>query len=55
MIALVFYAWARSEKQRRREISARNREMKYRMQAERFRQEREGHPAGDGAATPQEK
>ena len=55
MVTLVFYAWARSEKQRRREISARNRELKYRLQAEKIRQERESHvPAGREPA-PQEK
>lgn len=30
MVALMFYAWARAEKIRRREKSARNREQKYR-------------------------
>lgn len=33
MIALVFYAWARSEKLRRYEISSRNREMRHRRAA----------------------
>lgn len=50
---LMLYAWARSEKQRRREISARNREMKYRLQAEKLRQERERRlAAAEGGATP---
>ena len=41
MVALVFYAWARAEKLRRREISARNREQRQRDQAEALRRERE--------------
>lgn len=41
MVALLLYAWARSEKLRRREISARNRELKYRAREEAFRQEQE--------------
>ena len=55
MVTLLFYAWARSEKQRRREISARNRELKYRIQAEKFRQEREDHAASGREPAPQEK
>ncbi len=39
MVSLVLYAWARSEKLRRREISARNRELKYRAREEAFRRE----------------
>ncbi len=41
MVTLVFYAWARSEKLRRREISNRNRELKYREREEAFRREQE--------------
>lgn len=37
MVALLFYAWARSEKLRRHEISARNRELKYRDREQAFR------------------
>ncbi|HPC18939.1 MAG: hypothetical protein KBC66_02105 [Kiritimatiellae bacterium] len=39
MVSLMAYAWARSEKLRRHEVSARNRELKYRRREERFRQE----------------
>jgi Na+/melibiose symporter-like transporter len=41
MVALIFYAWARSEKMRRREVSARNREQRYRDREEAFLQEQE--------------
>ena len=40
MVALLFYAWARSEKLRRHEISARNRELKYRDRERAFREAR---------------
>ena len=40
MVALLFYAWARSEKLRRHEISARNRELKYRERERAFREAR---------------
>ena len=39
MVALLFYAWARAEKLRRHEVSARNRERKYRDREEAFRKE----------------
>ena len=39
MVTLLLYAWTRAEKQRRHEISARNRELKYRNREEAFRQE----------------
>jgi Na+/melibiose symporter-like transporter len=41
MVALMFYAWARSEKLRRHEVSARNRELKYREREEEFRRNQE--------------
>lgn len=37
MVALAFYAWARSEKMRRHEISARNRELRHREIEDFFR------------------
>jgi hypothetical protein len=49
MVSLLFYAWARSEKIRRREISARNRELRQRDQAEALRREREKRQAGAAA------
>ena len=55
MVALLFYAWARAEKQRRREISARNRERKYQERAEEFRRERERLRQRQAAAGTQEK
>ena len=50
MVSLVFYAWARAEKLRRREISARNREQRQRDQAEAMRREREKRLALQQAA-----
>ncbi|MDD2240853.1 MAG: hypothetical protein PHO14_01890 [Kiritimatiellae bacterium] len=41
MVSLLLYAWARSEKLRRHEVSARNRELRQRRQAASLRQERE--------------
>ncbi|MBP1589459.1 MAG: hypothetical protein IJT88_07650 [Kiritimatiellae bacterium] len=41
MVALFFYAIARANRQRRHEISRRNREIKYQRQAEELRRERE--------------
>ena len=41
MVMLMFYAWARAEKLRRREISARNRELRHREREEELRHERE--------------
>lgn len=54
MVTLLLYAWARSEKQRRREISARNRELKYRMQADKLRQERARRTPSAGGPASQE-
>jgi len=50
MVSLLFYAWARAEKLRRREVSARNRELRQRDQAEALRRERmrRGVPAAEG-------
>ncbi len=53
MVVLMFYAWARAEKLRRREISARNREARYREQAEHLRQEREKKAAERSAGNAQ--
>lgn len=39
MVTLIFYAWARSEKQRRREVAEVNREKRNRARAEAFRKE----------------
>jgi hypothetical protein len=39
MVTLLFYAWTRAEKLRRHEISARNRELKYRIREEAFLRE----------------
>ncbi len=41
MVTLMFYAWARSEKQRRRDVSARNKELRYQRRAEVAREEEE--------------
>lgn len=49
MASLLFYAWARSEKHRRREISARNRELKYRAREDAFRREQAKMQANDPA------
>ncbi len=54
MVTLVFYAWARSEKLRRREISARNRELKYREREEAFRREMEKLQAQKDSASAKE-
>jgi Na+/melibiose symporter-like transporter len=45
MVALLFYAWARSEKLRRHEVSARNRELKYREREEEFQRNQEPSPS----------
>lgn len=53
MLALLFYAWARAEKLRRREVSARNRDLRQQAQAEALRRERErrgGAAAAGGGA-----
>lgn len=42
MVAALFYAWTRSEKLRRHEVSLRNRELKYRDREEAFHREAEG-------------
>jgi Na+/melibiose symporter-like transporter len=39
MVTLMFYAWARSEKLRRREISSKNRELRHQEREEAFRRE----------------
>ena len=39
MVTLLFYAWTRAEKLRRHEISARNRDLKYRHREEAFLRE----------------
>lgn len=49
MVSLLFYAWARSEKIRRHEISARNRELRQRDQAEALRRDREKRQAAAAA------
>lgn len=54
MVALLFYAWTRAEKQRRHEISARNRELKYRNREEAFRQEQAKIQARKAAAVSKE-
>lgn len=41
MVSLLFYAWARAEKLRRREVSAANREKRYRRREEAYQRERE--------------
>ena len=42
MVFALFYAWARSEKLRRHEVSLRNRELKYRAREEAAKREEEG-------------
>ena len=49
MVSLLFYAWTRAEKLRRHEISARNRELKYRNREEAFIREQ---AALDGRKAP---
>ena len=51
MVALLAYAWARAEKTRRREVSARNRELKYRKQEEAWRRSQAHHPDPPAGAT----
>jgi hypothetical protein len=48
MVTLMLYAWARSEKLRRHEISARNRELRHREREESFLREQD---QASGAAT----
>ncbi len=50
MVSLLVYAWARAEKLRRHEISARNREQRQRDHAEILRREREQRQALKQAA-----
>ena len=50
MVTLLFYAWARAEKQRRHEVSAANRERRHRHQAESIRRERAKNPAESASA-----
>ena len=54
MVALLLYAWTRAEKQRRHEISARNRELKYRNREEAFRKEQARLQARKAAAISKE-
>lgn len=54
MVALMFYAWARSEKLRRREISSKNRELRHQEREEAFRREREKILARKAAASAEE-
>lgn len=54
MVTLMFYAWARAEKLRRREISARNRELRHREREEELRREREKILARKAAAAVKE-
>jgi Na+/melibiose symporter-like transporter len=51
MVTLLFYAWARSEKQRRHDISARNRELRYREREEAFLREDRDSPVRKSATT----
>lgn len=51
MVSLLLYAWARSEKLRRHEVSSRNRELRQRRQAEALRLEREKRLAMAATAT----
>lgn len=46
MVSLLFYAWARAEKLRRKEVSAANREKRYQRREEAYRNERERGAAG---------
>ena len=50
MVTLLLYAWARSEKLRRREVSARNRELRYQEREEAFLQEQANLEARKAAA-----
>ena len=51
MVSLLFYAWARSEKLRRHEVSRVNREKRHRRQAEALRMEREKLQAAPSAGS----
>ncbi|NLB65544.1 MAG: hypothetical protein GX803_03625 [Lentisphaerae bacterium] len=42
MLSLLFYAWARADKNRRHELSMRRRELRQKEQAEKLRLKREG-------------
>ena len=48
MVTLLFYAWTRAEKLRRHEISAKNRELKYRHREEAFLREEAERKARQG-------
>ena len=54
MVSLLFYAWTRAEKMRRHEISARNRELKYRSREEAFLREQAALDARKAPATSRE-
>ena len=54
MIVLMFYAWARSEKQRRREISSKNRELRHQAREEAFLREQAKIQARKAAAIAKE-
>ena len=51
MVTLLFYAWARAEKLRRREVSSRNRELRYQKREEAFLREQAKLQARKTAAT----
>ena len=54
MVTLLFYAWTRAEKLRRHEVSARNRELKYRMREEAFLREQMKNEARKSETTAKE-
>ncbi len=54
MVTLLFYAWTRAEKLRRHEISAKNRELKYRHREEAFLREEAERQARKAETTAKE-
>ena len=54
MVALMFFAWARAEKLRRREVSARNRELRQQEREEAFLREQAKRRARPAATIPKE-
>ena len=54
MVSLLFYAWARAEKLRRREVSARNRELRQQEREEAFLREQAKRQARQAATIPKE-
>ena len=54
MVTLLFYAWTRAEKLRRHEISAQNRELKYRHREEAFLREEAERQARKAETTAKE-